>query len=54
VKQGEVLAVLYANDSKKLAEAKERLNQAYVIGAKQPIGRKYVYAVITKDGVEMK
>ncbi len=51
VKKGEVLAALYANDSKKLYEAKQRLLKAYVIGPEKPQGIKTVYAVVTKDGV---
>lgn len=53
VHKGDVLAVLYANDDKKLAEAKDRLLNAYVIGEKKPEGIKYIYAIVTKDGVEM-
>jgi pyrimidine-nucleoside phosphorylase len=51
VVKGESLATLYANDSNKLKEAKERLLNAYVIGKEQPEKPKYVYAVVTKDGV---
>jgi pyrimidine-nucleoside phosphorylase len=53
VHEGDTLAVLYANDSRKLAEAKERLQKAYVIGAEKPAGHKHVYAIVTKDGVEL-
>lgn len=49
--KGESLATLYANDSKKLEEAKKRLLGAYVIGSTKPEKPKYVYAVVTKDGV---
>lgn len=49
--KGESIATLYANDSNKLMEAKKRLLGAYVIGAEKPDKPKYVYAVITKDGV---
>lgn len=51
VTKGESIATLYANDSRKLAEAKDRLLNAYVIGSVKPEKPKYVYAVITKDGV---
>ena len=49
--KGESLATLYANDSKKLKEAKQRLINAYVIGDEKPEKTKYVYAIVTKDGV---
>lgn len=51
VVKGESLATLYANDSAKLKEAKERLLNAYVIGNAKPKPTKHVYAVVTKDGV---
>ncbi len=49
--KGESLATLYANDSNKLMEAKKRLLKAYVIGGEKPEKLKYVYAIVTKDGV---
>ncbi|MDF2487130.1 MAG: pdp [Herbinix sp.] len=49
--KGETLATLYANDNNKLQEAKKRLLSAYVIGTTKPAKPKYVYAVVTKDGV---
>ncbi|MDF2540141.1 MAG: pdp [Herbinix sp.] len=49
--KGESLATLYANDSNKLKEAKQRLLKAYVIGDDKPEKPKYVYAIVTKDGV---
>jgi pyrimidine-nucleoside phosphorylase len=51
VSRGEALATLYANDPDKLKEAKQRLLNAYVIGADKPGKQKAVYAVVTKDGV---
>lgn len=51
VKKGESLATLYANDSKKLQEAKQRLLKAYVIGSEMPVKPKHIYAIVTKDGV---
>lgn len=51
VVKGESLATLYANDSNKLLEAKKRLIGAYVIGAEKVEKPKYVYAIVTKDGV---
>lgn len=53
VKQGDTLAILYANDECKLAQAKERLYKAYVFGDKKPESRKNIYALVTKDGVQM-
>ncbi len=51
VVKGEALATLYANDNKKLQEAKKRLLDSYVITESKPEKPKYVYAIITKDGV---
>ena len=51
VKQGESMATLYANDPKKLSEAKKRFLGAYVIGSEEPVRPKNVYAVVTKDSV---
>jgi pyrimidine-nucleoside phosphorylase len=53
VYQGEALAQLFANDKVKLTQAKERLQNAYVIGNVKPKELKYIYAVVTKDGIEM-
>lgn len=50
--KGESIATLYANDSNKLKEAKERLLKAYVIGNTKVDKPKYVYAIVTKDGVQ--
>ncbi|HWT75172.1 MAG TPA: pyrimidine-nucleoside phosphorylase [Mobilitalea sp.] len=52
VVKGESLATLYANDSNKMKEAKQRLLDAYVIGDNKPEKPKYVYAIVTKDGVQ--
>lgn len=49
--KGETLATLYGNDENKLKEAKQRLLQAYVIGAEKKERPKHVYAIVTKDGV---
>jgi len=53
VSKGDVLATLYANDPLKLQEGKQRLLNAYVISKGKPEPIKYVYAIVTKDGVEM-
>ncbi len=52
VTKGEALATLYANNKNKLREAKDRLLQAYTIGNEKPSAGKYVYAIVTKDGIE--
>lgn len=51
VRKGEALATLYANDEKKLKEAKDRLFKAYVIDNNKIEKPKHVYAIVTKDGV---
>ncbi len=51
VTKGEALATLYANDNSKLQEAMKRLLKAYVITEEKPVKPKYVYAIITRDGV---
>jgi pyrimidine-nucleoside phosphorylase len=51
VTKGEALATLYANDSRKLAEAKKRLTGAYLLSQTEPQKPKNVYAVVTKDKV---
>ncbi len=51
VVKGESLATLYANDNNKLQEARKRLLNAYVISETKPEKPKYVYAIVTKDGV---
>jgi pyrimidine-nucleoside phosphorylase len=48
---GESLATLFANDANKLKEAEQRLLNAYVISTNKSEKTKYVYAVVTKDGV---
>ena len=53
VHKEEILATLYANDKDKLMEAKKRLEKAYEISQEKPAGMKYVYAIVTKDGVEL-
>ncbi len=52
VNKGEAIATLYANNQNKLMEAKERLLKSYVIGNEKPIIPKYVYAIVTKDGIQ--
>ena len=51
VTRGESLATLYANDEKKLIEARQRLLNSYVIGGVKIEKPKTVYAIVTKDGI---
>ncbi len=51
VTKGEVLATLYANDPAKLSEAKQRFFKSYEIGSNKPARNKYIYSIVTKDGV---
>lgn len=53
VTKGEPLAILYANDVSKLTEAKRRLLGAYVIQEEKPATHPTIYAVVTKDGVQL-
>lgn len=53
VREKDILATLYANDKEKLAEAGKRLAEAYEIGPEKPAGIRQVYAIVTKDGVEL-
>ena len=52
VTKGESLATLYANDTNKLKDAKQRFLKAYVIGNEKVPKPQYVYAIVTKDGVQ--
>jgi len=52
VAAGETLATLYANDENKLRQATERLAKAFTIQKNiMPAKHKYVYAMVTSDGV---
>jgi pyrimidine-nucleoside phosphorylase len=51
VSKGQTLATLYANDNNKLKEACERIQKAYTIGNSKPERNKYVYAIVTRDGI---
>lgn len=51
VKKGEPLAVLYANDEKKLAAAAERFMKAYTIGKEAAAVPNHIYGVVTENGV---
>ncbi len=52
VSKGESLATLYANDPEKLKDAKNRFLKAYTINQEKPKKHPYVYAIVTKDGVQ--
>lgn len=49
VKEGDALATLYANDKQKLAVAKERLLNAYEIGAKEPVKRPLIFTKVLNE-----
>ena len=51
VRKGETLATLYANDSKKLQEARLRLMQAYEISNEIKQRPDIIYSVVTNEGV---
>ena len=52
VKQGETLAVLFAEKEEKLEPACKLLREAYFYGTEKPEEQPLVYARVTKDGVE--
>ena len=53
VKEGEVLATIYANDLEKLALAKERFLNAYTIDDNKVENHKYVYGIVTNEGTTL-
>lgn len=53
VEKGDTLAVLYGNDTEKMMAAKERLLNAYSIGKDKPDAVKYVYGIVTRDGLTL-
>lgn len=54
VEEEDVVAVLYANDEKKMQEAKKRFVKAYSLSQKREFSNKIVYDVITKEDLEEK
>lgn len=52
VKQGDVLATLYASDEKKLKEACEYLKGGYEFSEQEPETQKAIIAKVTKNGVQ--
>ena len=53
VKEGEVLATIYANDLDKLTVAKERFLNAYTIDDNKVENHKYVYGIVTNEGTTL-
>lgn len=52
VKKGEVLAMLYSSDEKKLDSASDYLRTGYEFSEKEPVKQKSIIARVTKDGVQ--
>ena len=52
MKQGETLAVVFAEKEEKLQPACKLLAEAYFYGTEKPAEQPFVYARVTKDGVE--
>ena len=53
VKEGDVLATLYANDVDRMLAAKDRFLNAYTINDVKVTGHKYVYGIVTKEGTKL-
>ena len=53
VKEGDVIATLYANDMDMMKLAKERLLNAYTIEKENHSEHKYVYAIVSEEGTTM-
>ena len=51
VNTGESLATLYGNNAEKVKAAKERFRKAYTIEESKPDPAKYIYGVVTKEGL---
>ncbi|BCJ95316.1 pyrimidine-nucleoside phosphorylase [Anaerocolumna cellulosilytica] len=51
VKAGEALATLYGNDAAKVSAAATRYLKAYTLDQQQPEAVKYIYGIVTKDGL---
>lgn len=51
VKKGEALATLYGNDAAKVLAATDRYLKAYTLEEKQPEAVKYIYGIVTRDGL---
>lgn len=52
VKEGEVLAVIYANDKSKLKQCETILLSSFETSDEKVQERKLIYGIVTKDGVE--
>jgi pyrimidine-nucleoside phosphorylase len=53
INKGDTLAVLYGNVPEKVEAAKLRLLGAYVIGSQQVEPVKYIYGIVTRDGLKL-
>ncbi len=53
IKKGDTLAVLYGNKPEKVMAARQRLLGAYVIGPQQVEPVKYIYGIVTRDGLKL-
>lgn len=51
VKEGQLLAVLYASEETLFADAAQEVRNAYTIGVGPPVEKKLIYARITKDNI---
>lgn len=51
VKEEDEIAVLYANDARRLEEAKKRFINAYTVSEKNCFSNKIIYEIITKKDV---
>ena len=53
INKGDTLAVLYGNIPEKVQAARQRLLGAYVIGSQQVEPVKYIYGIVTRDGLKL-
>ncbi|WOO36471.1 pyrimidine-nucleoside phosphorylase [Anaerocolumna sp. AGMB13020] len=53
INKGDTLAVLYGNVPAKVEAARQRLLGAYVIGSQQVEPVKYIYGIVTRDGLKL-
>jgi len=50
---GETLAYVHSNDINKGKEVEESIKNSYIIGSKNKEGKKLIYGLVTKNGVEL-
>lgn len=53
INKGDTLAVVYGNIPEKVQAARQRLLGAYVIGSQQVEPVKYIYGIVTRDGLKL-